>query len=135
MKCVLVIDRALPLGLIANTAAVLSLSLGQRAESLIGPDVIDASGNVHAGITMLPVPTLGASRDEITALRQRLFAEEFATMLVVGFSGTAQTCKTYTEYREKLAGVESSQLSYLGIGLVGPRKLVNQITGALPLLR
>jgi hypothetical protein len=34
----MIINQELPLGLIANTAAVLGLSLGERVPDLIGPE-------------------------------------------------------------------------------------------------
>jgi len=43
-KCVLLIDSDLSIGLLANTAAVLALTIGKRAEGIIGPDVVDGSG-------------------------------------------------------------------------------------------
>lgn len=135
MKCALVIDNTLPIGLIANTAAVLALSLGQQAQDIIGPDITDGSGNIHPGITRLPVPTLGASSEFLSALRNRLFAEKYIDVIVIAFSGTAQICKTYAEYGERLACVSSDQLTYLGLGLYGPKKIINQLTGSLPLLR
>jgi AraC-like DNA-binding protein len=49
MKVVMIIDKELPLGLIANTAAVLGASLGKMVDGLIGGDLRDADGNVHLG--------------------------------------------------------------------------------------
>lgn len=57
-KCVLLIDSELPLGLLANTAAVLVLTIGKRVEGIIGSDVVDGSGQIHTGITTIPLPIL-----------------------------------------------------------------------------
>ena len=47
VKCVIVVDRDLPLGLKTNAAAALGMSLGAQVDGLIGPDVIDADGYTH----------------------------------------------------------------------------------------
>ena len=76
-KCVLVIDGTLPLGLIANTAAILGITLGKHLPQAVGPDVRDKSGRAHLGITALPVPILRAdptraSPETVRAVLRRL---------------------------------------------------------------
>ncbi len=46
-KCVLVIDSELPIGLIANTAAILGITLGHKFGHIVGEDVSDASNQSH----------------------------------------------------------------------------------------
>ena len=38
-KCVMVIDEQLPLGIIANTAAVIGITLGKAMPEVVGADV------------------------------------------------------------------------------------------------
>ena len=38
-KCVMVIDKALPLGMMANTAAIMGITLGQKMPEVVGVDV------------------------------------------------------------------------------------------------
>ena len=109
-KCVLVIDGTLPLGLIANTAAIL-------------------------GITALPVPILRADRQTLRALRRKLYEPCFAGLTAVDFSDLAQGCGTYSEFTRKAAATPEEELSYFGIGICGAKKLVGRLTGNLPLLR
>ena len=40
-KCVIVVDEALPLGIIANTAVILGITLGKTMPEAVGPDVSD----------------------------------------------------------------------------------------------
>ena len=40
-KCVMVIDANLPLGVIANTSAILGVSIGKQAPQAVGRDVLD----------------------------------------------------------------------------------------------
>lgn len=77
-KCVMVIDETLPLGVIANTAGIMGLTLGKHIPETIGPEVLDQSGCVHLGIIQLPVPVLKADSEKIKELRQRLYQPEFA---------------------------------------------------------
>ena len=71
-KCVLIVDNTLPTGIIANISAVLSMvPLGKTNPEIIGKDVKDASGIIHAGITQLPIPILGASKTELRHIREK----------------------------------------------------------------
>ena len=57
-KCVMVIDENLPLGIIANTAAIMGITLGKEMPEVVGANVTDQSGNEHLGIIEFPVPIL-----------------------------------------------------------------------------
>lgn len=134
-KCVMVIDEALPLGMIANTAGIMGLTLGKHMPETIGPEVLDKSGCSHLGIIQIPVPVLKADREKIKELRQRLYEPEFAALTVVDFSDVAQSCNVYDDYIRKAAMAEERSFQYFGIGICGEKKLVNKLTGSLPLLR
>ena len=134
-KCVMVIDEALPLGMIANTAGIMGLTLGKHMPETIGPEVLDKSGCSHLGIIQIPVPVLKADREKIKELRQRLYEPEFAALTVVDFSDLAQGCKTYDEFISKMENVPESTLQYFGLAICGPKKKVNKLTGSMPLLR
>jgi hypothetical protein len=134
-KCVMVIDAELPLGLIANTAAVLALTLGKRIDGIIGPDVLDAEGHVHAGITNQPIPILKGNKDIIRQIKIKTMTTGPTELLVVDFSNAAQTTTTYQDYTEKIMQFTTEQLDYLGIALWGNKKIVNKLTGSMPLLR
>ncbi|MEC1895575.1 DUF2000 domain-containing protein [Cytobacillus firmus] len=135
MKCVMVIDADLPTGLIANTAAVLALTLGKKIDGIIGPTVIDGSGHSHVGITTTPIPILKGDSLKIKDLRDKVYAEEFSDLLVVDFSNAAQTTKNYEEYTQKIATFSANDLEYLGLALCGDKKKVNKLTGSMGLLR
>ncbi len=62
LKCVMVIDNRLPAGLIANTAAILGISLGRNMPQVVGADVHDQDGGLHPGIIEFPVPILKGPR-------------------------------------------------------------------------
>lgn len=54
--------------------------------------------------------------------------EPFADLLVVDFSDTAQSCKTYEEYTAKLQKIFKSGYRYFGLGIYGEKKKVNRLT-------
>ncbi|MDR3590919.1 MAG: DUF2000 domain-containing protein [Negativicutes bacterium] len=135
MKIVMVINSELPPGLIANTAAVLGISLGRGREDIVGGDIKDADGNLHPGITARTVPVLAGSRDQIKSLRDNLFAPEYAAVSVVDFSEIAQRCLDYDTYTQMMSGLDSAEIYYHGVCLCGPAKMVSKITGNLKLLR
>lgn len=134
-KCVMLIDEALPLGIIANTAAILGTTLGKLQPELVGNNVVDRNGNDHLGIVNIPVPILKGNTQLIKEIRERLYEEEFKEVLVIDFSDVAQGVHTYDEYILKLAETMECDLQYLGIALCGSKKMVNKLTGSIPLLR
>ena len=56
-----VYDEQLPLRIIANTAAVMGITLGKAMPEVVGADVRDESGHTHLGIIEFPVPILRGS--------------------------------------------------------------------------
>ncbi len=131
----MVIDENLPLGLIANTAAIMGITLGKEMPDIVGTTVMDQSGNLHLGIIEFPVPILKGSPGTIKGIREKLYQVEYQDLSVVDFSDLAQSCKTYDEFIKKMAGVPESSLQYLGLAICGAKKKVNKLTGNIPLLR
>lgn len=134
-KCVMVIDESLPSGMIANTAAIMGITLGKKRPEVVGRDVIDQSGREHPGIIEFPVPILRGSPEKIKQIREKLYQPDYQDLTVVDFSDLAQGCKTYGEFTEKMGDVSEGMLQYLGIAICGAKKKVNKLTGSMPLLR
>ncbi len=132
-KFVIVIDQDLSTGLMANAAAVLSMTIGRLVKDAIGPDLPDQSGEVHLGITSLPINVLRADEGKIKQIRDE--AAQVDNLLLVDFSNVAQTCKNYNEYQTKLLNTRVEDLRYLGIALFGDSTRVARLTGNLGLLR
>ena len=95
-KCVMVIDSELPTGVIANTSAILGMTLGKRFPEQVGNDVTDASEKTHLGIITVPVPILKGSREMLKKLRENLYNTEFNDLTVVDFSDVAQAASRTT---------------------------------------
>ena len=143
----MVLDENLPLGLLANTAAILGITLGKHMPEAVGADVLDGSGKPHLGIITFPVPILRGDAEQIRAIRETLYGvdyqdvivvdyePDFSDLMVVDFSDVAQCCKNYGEYIGNAAQADESEWRYFGLGLCGPKKLVSRLTGSMPLLR
>ena len=134
-KCVLVIDAALPLGLIANTAAILGTTLGSAKPNVVGRSVTDAAGGMHLGINTVPTTVLQASEERLRELRLRLYEPEYEDLLVVDFSDVAQRIHVYEDYIAEAEQIRTDQFRYFGLALYGNKKSINRLTGMLPLLR
>jgi Protein of unknown function (DUF2000). len=135
LKCVMVIDENLPQGIIANTAAVMGITLGKLFPDAVGQNVYDKTGNCHFGVIEFPVPILKGNADIIKELRENLYQPEFSELTTVDFSDVAQSCKTYDEFISKLSDVPANELNYFGIAICGDKKQINKLTGNMPLLR
>lgn len=134
-KCVIIIDANLPLGIIANTAAILGITMGMKIPDVVGSDIIDSDGNKHLGIIQFPIPILKGNTEILQELRNKLFLEDYSDLTVVDFSDLAQGCKTYDEFIEKMAVCREKDLSYIGVAICGNKKKINKLTGNLPLLK
>lgn len=135
LKTVMIVNKELPVGLIANTTAVLGISLGNLFPDIVGHDIQDADGEIHPGITTKTIPILGGSRNQIKTIRDKLLSNKELEIAVIDFSEIAQKCLDYENYVNLISGLSYSQLYYLGICIYGPVKQVNSLTGNLGLLR
>lgn len=135
LKCVMVVDEAMPQGIIANSTAVMGVTIGKLFPEVVGQDVVDQTGYRHQGIIEFPIPILKGNRDFLRDMRERLYELNFEQLTVVDFFDVAQGCKTYSEYIEKMTHVPESAIDYFGLTLFGNKKQVNKLTGSLPLLR
>ena len=134
-KCVMIIDEQLSLGMIANTAAVMGITLGKSIPEVVGNDVYDKTGNKHLGIITFPIPILKGDIQTIKAIRQKLYQSEFSDLIVVDFSYIAQVCKNYVEFISKMQSVTEAELNYIGIAICGTKKKINKLTGNMALLK
>lgn len=131
-KCAVIIDGSLPVGVIANIAAILGITAGMKAPYIVGEDVYDSEGSSHSGIIRFPVPVLKGNAEILKDIHKK--AEELG-ISAADFTGLAQSCKTYDEYILKMSVSSESSLEYLGIAVFGDKRSVNRLTGSLPLLK
>ncbi|SMF76906.1 Protein of unknown function [Tistlia consotensis] len=131
MRCVAVIDRALPKGKAANAAAVMALSLGGRQPQLIGEPLVDAGGTAHVGLIPIGIPVLGAPAEDLPRLCAKARA---AGIEVVDFPVQGQETTDYGRFRSLVAATAGAELRYLGVMLYGERRKVGRLVGRYRLL-
>lgn len=131
-RTVIVLDRALPKGLAANAAAVVSLTLGAQQPALVGANFTDAAGDHHAGLFPTGLPILGAVTQELAEIRR---AARERGLFVVDMPSFGHQTNDYGEFRASVAATQPDELVYLGVLISGPAKAVRAVTGQLGLLR
>jgi hypothetical protein len=131
-RCVIVVDEALPVGQLANAAAVIALTIGKRHSNFVGEPLIDASGLSHPGLIPIGITVLSASQNELSQTRLKGIE---AGCDIVDFPLEGQQTKNYQEFREAIAGIETNYLRYAGVALIGDKKEIRKITNHLNLLR
>lgn len=132
MRCVVVVDSGLPGGRAANAAAVIALTLGKRHPHLAGTDLIDGSGCRHPGLIPIGIAVLAAPAPDLAMVRAKALK---GGIDVVDFPSQGQETTDYAEFGARVRAVAADELTYVGIGLVGPRKAVGRVVGRYPLLR
>jgi hypothetical protein len=133
MKIVIVLDKDLPAGLLANAAAVLAFSSARHLPQGVGQDLEDADGGIHPGITNLPIPVLACDADRLADLREQ--ALSLPGVGCVDFSDVAQRAKHYEDYEARLKASRKTELRYLGLCLYGEPSGVKRLTGHFPLAK
>lgn len=133
--CAVIIDENLPIGLVANTAAILGLSVGKECRSLIGDNTVDGEGNIYPGIVAKPVPILQGNKKVFNYIMEQLPMKKYIGVGFVGFTDLAQKCKTYDEYKQKMSSVSKEDINFIGLAIYGKDKKIKSLTGGLKLLR
>ena len=131
-RCVIIIDAALPPGRAANAAAVIALTMGKLHPALASPDLTDASGTIHPGLIPIGIAILGAPGTDLPTLRAKALARDLA---VVDFPTEGQQTTDYAAFGAAVAAIPTKALTYVGLGLYGPRKAVGKLVGKYTLLR
>jgi hypothetical protein len=132
MKCI-VVDAELPVGMIANAAAILGASIGAGIPGIIGPIAIDGDGREHSGLVNVPLPILQSQRDALASMRTK--AMEDKDLLVFDFAEPARKARTYDGYLEQMSALPAEAIEYVALALHGPSTSINKLTGQLKLVR
>lgn len=132
LKWVIVVDRSLPAGLVANAVACLAAAVGKALPNLVGPAGQDASGTEHAGLPWAGCTVLGADAATVAAIRASAAARP--ELHVADVIDIAQQVRVYDGYLAHLAETRADDLTYHAVSVVGPRNTVGKLTRRLPLL-
>jgi Protein of unknown function (DUF2000) len=131
-KWVIVVDAAIPAGLMANAVACIAASTGALVGGLVARGGPDASGQLHPGLPWAGCSVLGGGAEEIAAVRGRAAAS--AGVLVVDMPAAAQSHRVYDDYLAELARTAPDDLAACAFSIVGGRSQVDKLTRKLALL-
>jgi len=131
-RCVIIMDKNLHGGLLANAIAVIALTVGQRHPVLVGENLIDASDFAHPGLIPTGIPMLCASQKELAEIRQKAFD---AGCDVVDFPVEGQQTKNYADFMQMTAQITTKDMKYTGIAIIGQKKPISKIVNGLELMK
>ena len=133
-RVAVVVDPSLPVGLLANTVATISIGIGAAEPGLGNISLIDADGRAVKTSANCPVRILQASSDAMKVLLiKALPAPEGGA--VVPFPGFARKLHVFEQYAEEILRRNLADEHIDGLGLIGPAKWVSSLTGSFKLLR
>ncbi len=135
LKIAVILNPDLPIGLIANTAAVVSIGLGAANPEVAKAELNDKTGFRFSMSADRPVPILQASREALQTLRIKAAETQPDSGRLVVFPAFARQLHNIRYYMEALPGRDLNGENLDGVGLLGPSKWVNSLTGHLGLLR
>ena len=118
---------------ISNTVFMLGIVLGTKLDAVFfGPEVIDASEIIHAGIGNTVLPVLSVKESEMVSIYKTCKNREMqGSFEVIDFTLTAQNSNEYDQYAQKLSSEKIEDQTILGIALFGDTQIVKSITGRL----
>jgi hypothetical protein len=131
-RCVIVVDMELAVGLAANAAAVIALTVGARHPGLVGAPLIDASGYEHPGLIPIGIAVLAAKQEALSVIRDKGI---LAGCDIVDFPTQGQQTNDYAAFRVAVAGAPTQDLRYVGVALVGACKSIGKIVANYGLLK
>ena len=131
-RCAIVVAAELPPGRAANAAAVIALTLGKRHPHLAGPELVDASGESHPGLIPIGIAILAAPAEALGEIRTKALHKGID---VVDFPAQGQETTNYVAFGAMVRQVPTEALTYVSVGLHGPRRQVGRVVGKLPLLK
>lgn len=133
-RMAIVVDPALPIGLLANTVAAISVGIGCSHPDFGGQELADLTGATFTQSANRPVPVLQASPEQLAALVQKASPVPAGGTVVI-FPQFARAIHDVAAYVEELKARTIAAETIEGIGLAGPEKWVKSLTGSLKLLR
>lgn len=133
-RVVIVLAAGLKPGPAANIASCLAAGLAASSMDWPGRTLMDATGLKSAAPSHLPIAILRAEAAAMHSLMRQL--AEGVTMgggILSLFPAYARAIHEWAEYQHRHSQSAHADEVMLGIGLAGPKRWVNRMTGSLPL--
>jgi hypothetical protein len=116
---------------VANVAAFLAGGLAGTHPHLMGEPYKDGSGRAYTGLIREPVFVYGATVEELRRTHQRALSRELvpAVYIEAMFKTTNDA-----DNRTAFAAAPVDALDFVGVGVHGPRKVIDKIVNSLKFL-
>jgi hypothetical protein len=130
-KTALVIRSDLAGWQVANVAAFLAGGLAGTHGHMMGEPYKDATGRVYTALVREPVFVYGATVEELRRTHQRALSRELvpAVYIEAMFKTTNDA-----DNRTAFAAAPVDALDFVGIGVHGPRKVIDKVVNSLKFL-
>ncbi len=130
-KAAIIINPDLPIGILANAVACITSGLFLQGNEYVGPEIL-GENVTYIPITKIPILILKPGNKSLIELCKQA---QSSGLKYMAFTREGQSTTDYSLYEKAVAGKPLETVTLLGIGLVGPEKIVNSIVGSLPMLR
>ncbi|CDN48079.1 DUF2000 domain-containing protein [Neorhizobium galegae] len=134
IRLAIIVNPALPLGLVANTVGAISVGLGARMPALAARRLTDRESRTIDISSALPVPILQAQAETIRSLMLKALLPP-QDHVIVPFPAFARSLHDYRDYEATFPDRDLAEEEIDGLGLAGPSKWIKSLTGSLKLLR
>ena len=130
-KTVLVLRRDLAGWQAANVAAFLAGGLAGANPHIMGEPYRDSAGRDYAALIREPVFVLGGTLEELRRTHQRALSRELKPAIYIE---PMFTTTNDADNRAAVAAAPPDALDFVGIGVHGPRKIIDKIVNGLKFL-
>lgn len=130
-KAAIIINPDLPLGILANAVACITSGLFLDGKDYVGPEIA-GDKITYIPITKIPILILKPGSKSLTEL---CIQAQLMNLKYMAFTKEAQSTTDYDAYTKSVSGLPLESVTLLGLGVVGPTKLVDSLVGSLPMLR
>ena len=134
-RIAIIVNPALPLGFIVNTAGAIGIGLGAVLPQLAARQLTDADNRSVDISSRLPVPILQADGETIRATLLKALEKKGEGAAIVPFPAFARSLHAYADYETRFPECRLAEEDIDGFGIAGPSKWVKSLTGSLKLLR
>ena len=130
-KTALVLRRDLAAWQMANVAAFLAGGLAGSHDHMMGEPYRDAAGRAYSALIREPVFVFGGTLEELRRTHQRALSRELVPAIYIA---PMFTTSNDADNRAAVAASDSEALDLVGIGVHGPRKVIDKVVNSLKFL-
>lgn len=130
-KTVLVLRRDLAGWQVANVAAFLAGGLVGAHPHIVGEPYRDGGGRTYTPLIREPVFVYGATLEELRRTHQRILSRELVPAIYIE---PMFTTTNDADNRAAVAAAPADALDFVGVGVHGPRKVIDKIVNGLKFL-